>query len=194
MKELFSASANLDSNRNGLNNEFIPEIIPLDPETEYVISKNLFIKSFKTKHRVPSQGYCVYDRRFKLKDEYIGKSGPELKQLKADGIEITRTDDFPILAYTGDSVIEGVVHHEDVMNAEILLMECTFLDDQISPAKARKRGHIHIENILEHKEKFKNKHIVLLHFSDRYQKEDVERLIQEKIQDEEFRNRISTLI
>ena len=99
-----------------------------------------------------------------------------------------------MLAYTGDTVIGGVIGHKDVLNADVLLIECTFLDDQISPKKARKRGHIHIEDIIKHKDKFNNKHIVLLHFSDRYQKEDVERLILEKIQDEDFRNRIQVLI
>ena len=44
------------------------------------------------------------------------------------------------------------------MNAELLIMECTGVDDEALPIKVcRERGHIHLQEIAKHAAAFKNK-------------------------------------
>jgi ribonuclease Z len=52
------------------------------------------------------------------------------------------------------------------------LIECSFLlADDVD--RARKYEHIHLEDILEHAERFENEAIVLTHFSQRYRPEEI---------------------
>lgn len=55
------------------------------------------------------------------------------------------------------------------MNAELLIMECTGVDDEALPVKVcRERGHIHLQEIAKHAAAFKNKvkpTVVWTHYS-----------------------------
>jgi hypothetical protein len=39
-------------------------------------------------HPVKSVGYCFFEKRKRLKDEFKGKTGRELGQLRKDGVEL----------------------------------------------------------------------------------------------------------
>lgn len=118
----------------------------------------------------------MYSTKYKLKKEYIGLSGNEIKNLKVSGVEITDSIITPEVAFTGDTTSDFVVDetNADALKAKVLVMESTFLDDSVSVEHARDYGHIHISEIVNHAEKFENKAILLIHFSARYTVKEIE--------------------
>lgn len=137
---------------------------------EFDVAKDKYLKPFETIHKVPSVGYTVWERRSKLKDEYKGLSGKEIGELRKKGVEISRSTDVPLISYSGDTIIDGVLNHKDtVMMSEILILECTILDDDVSVEETRKRGHVHLDEIVINAESFANvETLVLCHLSKRY--------------------------
>ncbi|KAG7651714.1 Metallo-beta-lactamase [Arabidopsis thaliana x Arabidopsis arenosa] len=164
VESLFEVHRKLDSS------ELKHNLVGLDIGEEFIIRKDLKVKAFKTYHVIQSQGYVVYSTKYKLKKEYIGLSGNEIKNLKASGVEITDSIITPEVAFTGDTTSDFVVDetNADALKAKVLVMESTFLDDSVSVEHARDYGHIHISEIVNHAEKFENKAILLIHFSARY--------------------------
>ncbi|AEE35623.1 tRNAse Z1 [Arabidopsis thaliana] len=170
VESLFEVHRKLDSS------ELKHNLVGLDIGEEFIIRKDLKVKAFKTFHVIQSQGYVVYSTKYKLKKEYIGLSGNEIKNLKVSGVEITDSIITPEVAFTGDTTSDFVVDetNADALKAKVLVMESTFLDDSVSVEHARDYGHIHISEIVNHAEKFENKAILLIHFSARYTVKEIE--------------------
>uniref|UniRef100_A0A1J3II49 ribonuclease Z n=1 Tax=Noccaea caerulescens TaxID=107243 RepID=A0A1J3II49_NOCCA len=170
VESLFEVHRKLDSS------ELKHNLVGLDIGEEFIIRKDLKVKAFKTYHVIQSQGYVVYSTKQKLKEEYIGLPGNEIKNLKALGVEITNSITTPEVAFTGDTTSDFIVdeHNSDALKARVLVMESTFLDDSVTVEHARDYGHIHLSEIVNHAEKFKNKAILLIHFSARYTVQEIE--------------------
>lgn len=134
------------------------------------IAKDKYIKPFATIHGVPSVGYTVWERRSKLKDEYRGLSGKEIGELKRKGVMITRSVDVPLISYSGDTIIAGVLNYRDtVLKSNVLIMECTIIDDSVSVEETQRRGHIHLDEIVSNCKSFSDVGtLVLCHLSKRY--------------------------
>jgi len=142
------------------------------------LCSNMFIKPFKTIHRVPSQGYIIYKEIKKLKPEYLGLTGKEIVALKETGVEISYTVTINQLAFSGDTTIEGILDKPDVLGAKVLILECTYIhtgevDNVDTPDEAINRGHIHEQHIIDHADKFMNQVIVFTHLSQRYKAQEI---------------------
>lgn len=109
----------------------------------------------------------------KLKQEFLGLPGSEIKRLKLSDVEITNTVTVPEIAFTGDTMSDFILDPDnaDVLKAKILVVESTFLDDSVSVEHAREYGHTHLFEVASQSEKLGNKAIVLMHFSPRYTSE-----------------------
>ncbi|XP_075660850.1 tRNase Z TRZ1 isoform X2 [Castanea sativa] len=154
-------------------------LIGLDVGEEFYLRKDLKVRAFKTYHVIPSQGYVVYSVKQKLKQEYIGLPGNEIKNLKLSGVEITYTVTVPEIAFTGDTMSDFIVdqHNIDALRSRILVMECTFVDNSVQVEGARDYGHTHISEIIGHAERFENKAILLIHFSARHTAEEIQQAV-----------------
>ncbi|CAO2818629.1 unnamed protein product [Amaranthus hypochondriacus] len=154
-------------------------LVGLDVGEEFYLRKDLKVKAFKTYHVIPSQGYVVYSVKQKLKQEYIGLHGNEIKALKLSGVEITTTITSPEVAFTGDTMADFIIDpaNVDVLRAKILVMECTFLDNAVAVEHARDYGHTHLAEVVKYADMFQNKAILLIHFSARYQVNEIEEAI-----------------
>eukprot|EP00123_Amoebidium_parasiticum_P020308 comp47213_c0_seq1/m.47591 comp47213_c0_seq1/g.47591 ORF comp47213_c0_seq1/g.47591 comp47213_c0_seq1/m.47591 type:complete len:369 (-) comp47213_c0_seq1:321-1427(-) len=133
---------------------------------EWVNPRNgVRVRAFNTKHRVLSQGYGVWAPN----EEWL-RENPKSAKFSSGLVEKAGGWDRPLLAYTGDTTIEAVDENEVVRNAHTLFLECTYVGDEggSSEEKARKWGHIHLDEIAERAESFKNDKIYLMHFSNRY--------------------------
>ncbi len=150
------------------------KILPIAPGGEHLLSKNRVVKPFRSVHVVPTQGYGVWERREKLKEAYRHLSGPEIRDLKEKGEAITEKVDFPLLAFSGDTRIDLVEREEVVRKAQVLILECTFIDDRVSVEMARKSGHVHLYEWAERAELFENEKILLTHFSARFNAQEIE--------------------
>ncbi|GJY52858.1 nuclear ribonuclease Z-like protein [Tanacetum coccineum] len=112
----------------------------------------------------------VYSVKQKLKPEYVGLKGDEIKKLKFSGVEITNTTTSPEVAFTGDTTSDFIVddNNTDVLKAKVLIMESTYVENSMTLENARDYGHTHLSEIISHASRFENKAILLIHFSARY--------------------------
>ncbi|KAF5202700.1 Nuclear ribonuclease z [Thalictrum thalictroides] len=153
------------------------DLVPLDVGDTYELRNDLVVRSFRTHHVIPSQGYVVYSIRKKLKKQYahLIMKGKQIEKLKKTGVEITDTILSPEMAFTGDTTSDFLLdpRNADALRAKVLVTEATFLDGGISIEHARQHGHTHLFELMEHAQWFRNKAILLTHFSSRYKKEDI---------------------
>ncbi|CAN4088143.1 unnamed protein product [Withania somnifera] len=154
-------------------------LIGLDVGEEFYLRKDLKVRAFKTYHVIPSQGYIVYSVKQKLKQEYVGLPGDEIKKLKFSGVEITYTTTTPEIAFTGDTMSDFIndPKNYDVLRAKILIMESTYVEDKTTADNARDYGHTHLSEIINFAGMFQNKAILLIHFSARYQLDVIQEAI-----------------
>ncbi|TKW36889.1 hypothetical protein SEVIR_1G011500v4 [Setaria viridis] len=141
-------------------------LVPLEVGEEYELRRDI-------------KGYVIYSVKQKLKQEFIGLPGSEIKRLKLSGVEITNTVSTPEIAFTGDTTSDFILDPDnaDVLGAKILVVESTFLDDSISVEHAREYGHTHLFEIASQSDKLGNKAILLIHFSARYTAEEIDAAI-----------------
>ncbi|XP_052174577.1 tRNase Z TRZ1 [Diospyros lotus] len=151
-------------------------LVGLNVGDEFYLRKDLKVRAFKTYHVIPSQGYIIYSVRQKLKQEYIGLSGSEIKNLKSSGMEITYTITMPEIAFTGDTMSDFIIDDAniDVLRAKILIMESTYVNNIETVENARDYGHTHLSEIVSYADKFQNTAILLIHFSARYQADEIQ--------------------
>lgn len=130
------------------------------------LTNDYYCKSYLMDHRITSYGYIVYKKSKKLKLEYVGLDKTEYIALKKSGIEITEDIYSPIVGYTGDTSIDGVLKNTEFFNVPLLLIECTgFCKEDV---KNRLDNHIHIDDIYNNMNLFNNEKIVLYHISPKY--------------------------
>ena len=84
------------------------ELIGMEAGQEYELSRELVILALETKHRIPSLGYVVIQRRNKLKPEYTELTGEQIRDLKLAGEEITDEFRIPMVGFTGDTSPAGL--------------------------------------------------------------------------------------
>ena len=125
--------------------------------------------------------------REKLKPEFLGKSGPELVELKKKGVEIQYRVEVPQVTFLGDTSAGPVFDHPDVQNAEILITECTFFDRD-HKLKAKAGRHLHVDQFIEIVPKLKNQHLILTHVSRRTGIPRAKRILRKLLGEERMRN------
>ncbi|THF95740.1 hypothetical protein TEA_002772 [Camellia sinensis var. sinensis] len=171
VEKLFEAHRAMD------HSELKHNLIGLGVGEEFYLRKDLKVIAFKTYHVIPSQqGYIIYSVRQKLKQEYIGLPGSEIKNLKSSGVEITYAITMPEIAFTGDTTSDFIVDDTniDVLRAKVLIMESTYVTNLETVENARDYGHTHLSEIISYADRFQNKAILLIHFSARYQADSLE--------------------
>ena len=178
VEALFNAAGRLDG-------QVIPRrVVPLAPGESFQIAKHRWVRPFETYHRVPSQGYTVWERRHRLREEFRGLPGAELAALRQRGIEIEEAREVPLLSFTGDTRVEVLERTPELQHSETLIVESTFLDELVTVDEARATGHIHLEELLQRAELLPKSEVVLSHFSARYRDEDVRRILGQRLPEE----------
>lgn len=142
------------------------ELIKLAPEGQVEIKNNIFLRGFHTEHTAPSMGYSIVEKRSKLKPEFVDMPQEKLKELKDRGIEITRFLEIPLVACLGDTQPCAALLRNDVLNAQIVLCECTFFEPDHKD-RAKVGMHMHVDNIAEWLRVLQCQSLVLCHVSRR---------------------------
>ena len=178
VQELFNAAGRLDG-------QVIPRrVVPLSPGEEFQIGKQRWVRPFETYHRVPSQGYTVWERRHHLRSEFHDLPGARLAELRKSGVNLEQTEDIALLSFTGDTRIEVLERTPELSRSQTLIMETTFLDERMSVEDARSTGHIHLDEVLQRAELLPRGEVVMSHFSARYSDQDVRRIVSQRLPDE----------
>ena len=159
------------------------EIIGIVPGQEIELSRELVVTVKATKHTVPSLGFVIWERRRKLKPEYLGLSGEKIRDLRLAGTDITEEHRMARLAYLGDSSPEGLDWNPEMYEAEVLITELTFVAPSHRKEKIHKMGHIHLDDVLARRAKFKNQLIIAAHFSTRYHATQVRNIVERALPD-----------
>ncbi len=157
------------------------EVIPVYYGDNISINKDFKIQVVKTYHaKTPSCGYVVFRTTRKLKLDFQNKSGLELKKLKEQKIDITDSCTYPLICIPGDTSIDFLINEPLAQQSKILLHEITYWDNQSSIEKCRQYGHTHIDEMIEHCEKFEGEALILVHRSMRYSRIEIEKIAKEK--------------
>ncbi len=159
-------------------------LTPIDYNTLYPLQGNYFFKAIRSIHRVPSNGYVIIEKKHKLKEEYKHLPGYKIAELKKINPNIIETRYDPIITFSGDTQIEFVIENQIVQNSKILFLECTYICDKRPVERARKWGHIHLDEIVHYSEYFRNiQKLYLIHFSPRYKKKEIRNILKSKLPD-----------
>ena len=156
-------------------------LVGVEPGQELELSRENVVTVFATKHTIPSVGFVIWDRRFKLKDEYLGLPGEQIRDLKLSGVEITREVRVPLVCYTGDTSAEGLDANPVIYEAKILITELSFVRANHRPENVKKYGHLHLNDFIERADLFKNELIICGHLSTRYNEPEVRRTVQNRM-------------
>ncbi len=174
IRNVMNAWVDLEAQRTPYN------IVPLEPDQEHEIKNNIVLRGFATRHTVPSLGYVAIEKRSKLREEYVGLEQSKLVELKEQGVEITKINEIPLVCFTGDTMWGEHFDRPDLLNAKILITECTFLDpghrDRADVGK-----HLHLEHIIQLLEVSKAEAVILTHLSRRTHIVEARRMIYEGI-------------
>lgn len=163
------------------------------PGDEIELSRENVVSVFGTAHTIPSVGYLVWDRRNKLKEEYLGLPGDKIRDLRLSGVSVTREVRVPLVAYTGDTSPAGLDSFPPVYEAKILITELSFIMPSHRKEKIHKFGHMHLDDLLERADRLKNEIIICTHFSTRYHPDQVRRYLEKKLPDN-LRDRVKVWI
>ncbi|MDR1484475.1 MAG: metal-dependent hydrolase [Planctomycetaceae bacterium] len=157
------------------------ELVGVAAGDEFAISRELLISVVPTFHSIPSVGYIVWERRKKLKEEYAMLSNNEIREIALSGVEVSRELRVPKAAYLGDSTAKALDETPSMYEAEILIMEMSFVAKRHQSDKIHKYGHIHLDDIVKRQKNFKNKAIIASHFSARYADKEIEETVLRRI-------------
>ena len=159
------------------------ELKVVSPGDEIELSREHVVTVSATTHTVPSLGYIVWERRRKLKAEYHDLSGEEIRDLRLSGVEVTDEHRTPLLAYLGDSSPDGLDGCPAMYEAEVLILEVTFIAPSHRKERIHKSGHIHLDDIVERRDRFQNQCVIAAHFSTRYHSRAIREMVESALPD-----------
>ncbi len=177
VQHLLTACSRLDRGR-------LPcRLVGLRPGDEVELSRELLVTACKTYHTLPSLGYVVWERRKKLKPEYTELSGEQIRDLARSGVEVSREIRLPRLAYLGDSTARGLDENQAMWDADVLILETTFVTPEHRREAIQKFGHMHLDDLIRRRNKFRNQLIIASHFSSRYHPKEIEQAFRRALPD-----------
>lgn len=159
------------------------ELVAVKPGDEFDLSRELIVSAAASKHTVPSLSYVVWERRKKLKAEYQNLTGDQIRDVRLSGKEVSEERRIPILGYLGDSAPEGLDACPALYECKVLLAEMTFVAPVHRKEKIHKHGHMHLDDWVERRERFRNELIVAGHLSTRYHAKQVRHYVQKALPD-----------
>ncbi|MFC1603450.1 MBL fold metallo-hydrolase [Planctomycetota bacterium] len=186
MRQIIDAWSKLDGNK-------IPaKLVGVKPGDEYAIKPNLIARVFPTKHSKGSVGFTVIEKRKKLKTEYKGLTGPQIVELKKQGIEIDYPLEFPIVTYLGDTQYVDFSQLKYIAESRILIAECTFYEDEHT-TRAKAGKHMHVDELATLLKNLNNEHIIITHTTQRTPMHEIRKILKKALPKDKY-DRITLLM
>ncbi len=127
-----------------------------------------WVQAYPLAHRVPCFGYVVGREVNKLKPELQGVDRAKLNMLRTAGHSLTVSQDCIEFAYATDTAFAGLNQHNAFSEAPLLICECTFWDQRVSPQQAADAGHVHLDELQPWLNAFRGRSALLTHPSQRH--------------------------
>jgi len=134
----------------------------------------------------------VYQRKHRLKSELQGEDATQIAERARAGEKVKEEVVHAEFCFPGDTLIDNIEKEKSITQARVLLLECTFAGESISVERARKAGHIHLDQIAERAHLFENETILLTHWSQRYSNKQIEREVKKALP-ESLRSRVKII-
>ncbi|MBN1360110.1 MAG: MBL fold metallo-hydrolase [Sedimentisphaerales bacterium] len=174
MQEIIDLWARVDGNR-------VPaKLVGVKPGDEYQIKPNLFARAFPTKHSPGSVGFTVLEKRKKLKPEYVGLTGPQIVELKKQGVQIDNPLEVPIVTYFGDTQYVDFAQLDYIVKSKILIAECTFYEDDHT-GRADAGRHMHVTEFASLVERLQNEYIIISHLTQRTPLGEIRKMLKKAL-------------
>lgn len=137
-------------------------------------------EAFACDHQVPCVGYVFALNSRKLKPEYTGRKGAELKALREAGVDITAPHAAPVFAFLGDTTAATLAAGPRWLRdgIPVVVTECSFLYEE-HRAQAVKTKHTIWADLEPVVRRWPKTTFVLMHFSLRYSDKDIRRFFAE---------------
>lgn len=168
-------------------------LIPVEDGDRVPLARGAYARAFRSPHRIASVGYTIFSTKKKLRADLVGLPGPQIAARARAGEAVNDIVETPELSYPGDTRIEVVESEPLVRRSRLLILESTFVGDSVPTEKARRTGHVHLDQIAERADLFENEHIVLSHFSRRHSPERIRAEVRDKFP-AHLRERVTLLI
>ena len=159
------------------------QLLAARPGEEIELSREHVVTVSATCHTLPSVGYVVWDRKRKLRQEFVGLPGERIRDLRLSGTDVTHEVRTPLVAYLGDRSPEGLDQCPAMFAAQVLITEMTFVAASHRREKVHKYGHMHLDDFLARRDRFRNEVIIASHFSTRYTDERIRRILAKRLPD-----------
>lgn len=132
--------------------------------------KKFILDVIRCYHTVRCTSYGLIEIKKKLKKEYLGLKGQDIKALKYSGVEITESIFNPFFLYIGDTGKEILEHEKDrIVKYSTIMIECTFLDND-ELLRADETKHMHWNFLEQIVKDLPQTTFILYHFSSRYKR------------------------
>jgi ribonuclease Z len=159
------------------------ELVGMQPGDEISLSRELVVTASRTRHTLTSLGYLVWERRRKLKPEFSELSGPEIRDLRLGGQEVTSELRIPLVGYLGETAPAGLDECPEMYQARVLLIEMTFVAPSHRKERIHKHGHMHLDDFVERRDRFHNERVIAGHFSTRYHSRQIRSFVERALPD-----------
>ncbi len=160
----------------------------LCPGDERDLFGDWFVRAFRTHHNIPSLGYLFGRRVQKLREAFAGLGEEEIVRRRREGddsmLEVVGRRE---IAWAGDSLATVLETAPEVLDAKVLLLECSFVGGERTLEDARARTHVHLDELIERADRFDNEAVILMHFSQVHEPAEVHRVIRERLPPELLR-------
>jgi len=131
---------------------------------ERELRRDLVVRTHASTHRVPARSFEFLEKRRRLLPQYQGESSEELSRLRDAGVATTSDELHSLLLYTGDTDAKIFDTATPVFDAEVLMIECSFVDET-DRERAARYTHLHLDDIFDRADLFQNEMVILTHFS-----------------------------
>lgn len=157
---------------------------PIEEGMEFEIKKGIFVRAIRNSHVLAEKGiskslsFKVFEKKTKLKPEFLQYSGKEIQQLMKTKGKATLTEEIEsnLISYSGDTPVED---YETWNGSKILIHEATFLGGEEN-IKHKPHGNQHstLEEVMEMVSNIDIGSLVLSHFSSRYSPTEIDNRIK----------------
>jgi len=144
------------------------------------LRRDFRLRFFATSHWVETLGCCLEWVRPRLRAELVGLPPDRLRRLRDEGEPISDLHVVPLVAYLADTGPEVFGRERWLAEVEVLIVECTFLRPSDLP-RARRFGHVHLDDLVAAGPRLRNRHVVLTHLSRRHRLSEGNRRIRKAL-------------
>jgi len=153
--------------------------LPVQSGQKYEIEgkKKFVMKPVDCLHPVPCVGYCFWERRSKLKEEYRSLPGDQIGKLRKSGVPVSDEVETPMFVFMGDTAAKVFDSNQHLFEFPVVITECTFLEEG---QDAESKGHTCWGDLKPHVIAHPATTFVIIHFSMKYSNADILALFQKE--------------